>query len=792
MALLITVLSGFIVAGFAPVVANIRRTLTGWVLALLPLALFVALARYLPAVLSGEVIVESTDWVPSLGINLDFYLDGLSLMMALLVTGMGVLVFIYGQGYLEDDEHIGKFYLYLTLFMAAMLGLVLAGNVITLFIFWEITSITSYLLIGYKHKYADSRNAALQALLITGSGGLLLLAGLIVIGVMGGSYEFAELLNNGSLIDQQFYDVALVLVLLGCFTKSAQTPFHTWLPGAMAAPTPVSAYLHSATMVKAGIYLLARLAPLLAGTTAWFYGVSGVGALTMFVGAWLSWQNSDLKKILAYSTISVLGTLVMLLGLSADTEYAVEAVIIFLLAHAFYKGSLFMIAGAIDHSTGTREIHQLGGLRRTMPWLFAAAVVAALSKAGIPYFLGFVGKELAYEATLHAPAGFIWLLTGLAVVSNGMVGAAAGLVIIRPFLGAERSPHGVHKPNFALQLGPLILGVLTLLFGILPGLLDALGQRAALSVFYFEETAADFYLKVWHGLNTALILSIITVAIAVTVYALRDRLIAPLAWTRGDRWGAQNWYQWVLDGSRWSAEQITLQLQNGNLRIYLITIVGATIAIVGGTLIGLGLDVPVFVDLREIPIYVTIICLIIILSAAFATRFESRLAGITALGGVGFGMSVLFMLLGAPDLAMTQFSIEVLTVVLIALIMGRLPYYLSNTTMTDQTISFLFAGGMGFMMFAIVLLATSSATDSLVSDWYAANSYPLAQGRNVVNVILVDFRGFDTLGEITVLSVAGIGVFALAKLKKRRDKPNEADPEDLPGVPDVVESLSAD
>lgn len=769
---LLLLLGGVLIAALAPLLFRLAKRWTSLIIALYPLAVSGYLASQLPVVLNDHHAIESVvEWVPSLGINLSFYLDGLSLLMGLLISGIGTVIVIYAQGYLDNDENLGTFYTYLLIFMVAMLGLVWSGNLITLFIFWEITSISSYLLIGYKNNYESSRNAALQALLITGSGGLVLLAGLVLVGIMGGSFELAELLSGHQpLGNHPLYMMALPLVLIGAFTKSAQVPFHTWLPGAMAAPTPVSAYLHSATMVKAGIYLLARLSPLLAGTNAWFYGVSLVGAATMLMGAYLSWQNTDLKKILAYSTISVLGTLVMLLGMGADNHYAIEAMVVFLLAHALYKGCLFMVAGAIDHATGTREIDQLAGLRKVMPALFIAATIAALSKAGIPFFLGFIGKELLYEATLHSSA-LIVFLTGAAVISNAMVGASAGLVIIKPFLGAEvKSPHHPHKPSFALQLGAIVLSVLTLLFGLMPSLLDGLTSVAATNIF-FEEKELHAHLAIWHGIPdplfpSALLLSVLTVALAILIYQARPALLRPLLPLRGDSWGAQNWYQGTLDGMRAMASWSTSLLQNGDLRYYLITIVSGFLLLTGGTLLIGGFTLPIQPDFESLGFLEFVVCILIVVSASFATRFESRLAGIAALGGVGFGMALLFMLLGAPDLAMTQISIETLAVVMIALIMGRLPYYLADMTVLDRTGTVFISGGIGVLVTLLVLFVTSNSADSLLSPYFAQNSYELAHGRNVVNVILVDFRGFDTLGEITVLAVAGVGVYALSHFRR--------------------------
>ena len=767
----------------APFLAKLTKQSTGWVFALLPLGMTAYLATYIPAIFSGdhsEPITQSMAWVPSLGVQFSLYLDGLSLMMALLVAGMGALIFIYAGGYLEKDAGIGRFYLYLSLFMSAMLGVVLAGNLITLFTFWELTSISSYLLIGYKHAYKESHESAKQALLVTGGGGLVLFAGLILLGMMGGSFEWSELLAQPphTLGENPLYLGALLCILVGAFTKSAQLPFQFWLPGAMVAPTPVSAYLHSATMVKAGVYLLARVAPLLAGTDAWFYLVTGVGAATMIVGAFLSWQNRDLKKILAYSTISVLGTLVMLLGLSAGNEAATQAAVIFLLAHAFYKGSLFMIAGSIDHATGTRDITKLAGLRHKMPLTFIAAILAALSKAGIPLLLGFVGKELLYEGTLHAPANYVAVLTGLSVVANGMVGASAALVVLRPFFGKEvYAPHAPHEVPLSMWFGPVILSTIGLAIGVFPALLDGVvdgvaksisaeSSHAHLAVFHFP--LIDFGRSLF---AQPFFLSILTITLAALIYFLRDRLVPLVLPLRGDRWGSQRWYQVGLKGVVQSAESITHWLQNGDLRWYLQIILGTTVVLVGYPLIFQG-GVRLTPDWFDVKGHELLLLVILIAAAIQVTRTNSRLIAIASLGVVGFSVALFFVLFQAPDLAMTQFSIETLSVILLALIIGRLPVF-TQEKKRDSWPALLLSVAVGGLTTLIVMVMLSTPSNSLLTPYISQNSYDLAKGRNVVNVILVDFRGFDTMGELTVVATAGIGVYALARMNKKSAESTE-------------------
>lgn len=766
MDLLVVSIAGFLLAFIAPAAARLLGKRTGWLFSLLPLAIFVYLCTLYGQISADTPLIRTIEWVPALGINLDFYLDGLSLMMALLVSGMGTLILIYAQGYLHGDAGIGRFYLYLLIFMSAMLGLVLSGNLLTLFTFWELTSISSYLLIGYHYKSYASRAAATQALLTTGGGGLAMFAGFLLLGQVGGSYQLSELLAlpHDAITNSPLYIPILLLVLAGAFTKSAQTPFHYWLPSAMAAPTPVSAYLHSATMVKAGIYLMARFSPLLAETESWFYIVSIVGALTMFIGAFLSWQNSDLKRILAYSTISVLGTLTMLLGLGGKSHIAVEAAVIFLLAHALYKGCLFMVAGAVDHEAGTREIDQLSGLRKKMPFTFAAAVIAALSKAGIPFFIGFVGKELLYEATLEVP--HLVFFTALAVISNAMVGTSAAIVILKPFLGSEvKAPKSPHEAPVSMWLGPVALSSLTLLFGLLPRLLDKFATKVAQSISSHVE---PLHLAIFHfeyGIPMPFVLSVVTVALAVLIYWQRERLLPIFAPLKGDRWGSSQWYEAALRGLQKTAGYVTDSLQNGNLRWYLAIVMVASIGLVGSTMLTRAEMVFDWGDSAEIWRYEVGLLVIMAIATIMTATFRSRLAAVTALGVVGFSMAVLFILYQAPDLAMTQFAIETLSVILIALIMGRLPLYSEKAPLIDRTMSKIIAGAGGLLMTGLVMLTLSIPLESQLAPRFAELSYIEAHGRNVVNVILVDFRGFDTFGEITVLAIAGIGVYAFSRLR---------------------------
>ena len=774
---IVTILSGFALALVAPRLYRIGRGATGWIIALLPVGLALYFAGHLGPIAAGEAIAVSYPWVPSLGIGLSFYVDGLSLLFALLISGIGALVVIYAGGYLGGHRQLGRFYAFIMMFMASMLGLVLAGNVITMFVFWELTSLSSFLLIGFEHQREAARAAALQALLVTGAGGLALLAGLLLLGQAGGSLELSTLLNRGQAIHgHPLYLPILLLILAGAFTKSAQVPFHFWLPGAMEAPTPVSAYLHSATMVKAGVYLLARLSPILGGSDAWHYLVTGAGTVTMLLGAALALAQTDLKRILAYSTVSTLGALVLLMGL--DTTLSVKAAMVFLIVHALYKGTLFLVAGAVDHETGTRDVRQLGGLARAMPITAAAAALAALSMAGLPPMLGFINKELLYEAKMQAPRA-AGLITGAGVLANVLLVAVAGVVSVQSFFGRQKAtPKKPHEAPLALWLGPIFLAGLGLVNGLLPEAITSTLVSAAVSAVRAEPTVVE--LKLWHGVNPVFALSVLTVVAGVGVYVgrgLLSRVVSrPPSFPPkvggeeggagfGARWGAQRWYDRSLAGLNALARAQTRLLQSGYLRFYLMIIVATTVGLVGYTLVSRdGLTRPAgwFSDVR---FYEWVVAIVILLAALMAVLSRSRLAAVAALGGIGYGVALIYILFGAPDLAMTQFAVETLTVILFVLVLYRLPRFTILSGRPARVRDALVALAAGGLMTALVLTATAVPLQSRLAPYFAANSQVLAKGRNVVNVILVDFRALDTLGEITVLAVAAIGVYALLKLR---------------------------
>lgn len=746
----------------------LQRINPGWFIALLPLTLTLYFATLIGRVAGGEIVTASYAWVPSFGVNLSFYVDGLSLVFALLISGIGTLVMIYAGGYLAGHPQLSRFYLYLLLFMTAMLGLVLSGNIITMFIFWELTSLSSYLLIGFNHRQAEARASALQALLVTGLGGLALLAGLVLLGQIGGSWELAHLLDQGATIQTHpLYLPILLLILLGAFTKSAQFPFHIWLPNAMAAPTPVSAYLHSATMVKAGIFLLARFNPILGNTPAWQASLTTAGAITMLLGAYLAWQQTDLKRILAYSTISALGTLVLLLGVG--TAVAVKAAVVFLIVHSLYKGALFMAAGSIDHETGTRDITQLGGLRRAMPVTFVAVTLAALSMAGaLPLFVGYIGKKLIYEAALTAPSAG-WLLTGAVLLANIFTVVVAGLVTVRPFLGQPvATPKPAHEAPSSLWLGPVLLAGLGLLLVVLLEFVpdSLLKPFLAISASAIADEFVQVKLAAWSGINAIFWLSLATLLTGAGLYAGRNvlrRLLSPANAIAAI--GPERGYNWALNSLRAVAAWQTRLLQHGYLRLYLLTIILSAAGLVGYTLLTrYGLNIGAnWSNISVLEITLTVVMLLGTLAAVVS---NSRLATIAALGAVGYGLSLLFVFYGAPDLAMTQLAVETLTVIILALTLYHLPRFSRLGNTASRTRDALVALVVGGLVSLLALTALTVPLESRLTPFFAENSVTLAKGRNIVNVILVDFRALDTLGEITVLAVAAIGIYAL--LKQRR------------------------
>lgn len=762
----LAVLSGFLAALFAPLLVRLMKHWAGWLLALLPAVLFAYFFEFIPPVAAGVTFTASHPWVPRYGVNFSFYMDGLALVFALLITGIGAFIVLYSSGYLKGHPHLGRFLGFILAFMASMLGLVLADNIITLFVFWELTSITSFLLIGFEHEREAARRAAVQALVVTGAGGLFMLAGLLMLGAAGGSYELSELLGRGELIrNHPWYVGILLLVLAGAFTKSAQVPFHSWLPNAMEAPTPVSAYLHSATMVKAGVYLLMRLNPVLGDTALWHTILPLFGGLTLLGGTLLAVRQTDLKLLLAYTTVASLGLLVLLTGLGSDK--ALIGATAYLFAHSLFKGALFMVAGAVDHETGTRDITRLGGLARAMPITAAAALLAGLSMGGFPPFVGFLAKEALY-AGLHLKEAQQFLAAATLVTGNALMLAAGLAVALKPFWGKRpQTPKRPHEAPPSLLAGPAVLAGLSIALAFFQHVLahDLLAPMAG----SLAGRPVVVELHFWAGVNTAFVLSATTIGAGLLLYAAYDTLRARAG--RGFDaigWGPDRGYDQVISALTRLAHGFNMAAQSGRMRIYMrMTFLAvAAVLLVPALLTGAGGEAFRLPDLHLYEWGVFALAAIGVLQVILARK---RLTAIISLGIQGFAVALIFMLFGAPDLSFTQFMIETLTVVILALVLTRLP--LDERDRRERT-SVIFDGVLAIAVgagFALLLHdITREPLDMRLSEFFTKFSATLAHGRNIVNVILVDFRALDTLGEITVVLMAGLSALALIRLKAKR------------------------
>jgi multicomponent Na+:H+ antiporter subunit A len=746
-----------------PLAAWVGRRGARWalLLAIWPAGLAIYFGYLLRQVAINRPFEVSLPWAKSLGLELSFYADGLSLLFALLITGIGSLIVVFSSRYFDGQAGVGRFYATLFAFMGSMLGVVLANNLLLLFVSWELTGFTSFLVIGFDYEKKEARASAIQALMVTGTGGMGLLAAAVLVEQTSDTLKLSTLLAGGATLqDASAYPFIVALVLFAAFTKSAQTPFHFWLPNAMTAPTPVSAYLHSATMVKAGIYLVARLTPILGGTLLWTGFVTGAGAITMALGAWRALAETDLKRVLAYSTISALGVLMMLLGVG--TEGAVTAALVYLVAHACYKGTLFLIAGTLEHETGTRDVTELGGLRRAMPLIAVAGALAACSMAGIPLFLGFTGKELFYDALLGHGASWSHGLLAAAVVASALLGAAGLLAGVGPFAGPAGKAEVRHKVPLALAAPPLALAAAGLAAGFLPGALDAPIGLAVASVL---RNPAGVHLAVWHGISLVFGLSVVTLVLAGLLYRARD-VIRRRIWPRS--LGFEKLYSFTLRSldavSAWSLPA----LQGASLRAYVLALVSTAAVLLAAVLVYSGLpQTPAIMDVRPPEVAAA---MMIVFGALAAARATSTIAAVVSLGVTGYGVALTFLFFGAPDLAMTQFSVETLTAVIFVLVFYHFSSFASLSAWQVRARDLLIATLFGGSIAVVLLFVGASTTPIRLASYFAENSLPLGHGHNIVNVILVDFRALDTLGEVTVLSTAALGVRALFRLGRGEGK----------------------
>ena len=765
--MLLALLALHAIAGLAALSG--ARRLGRWALVLGGLAPAVTItwaASRAGAILDGDVITEQVSWVPGLDLSLDLRLDAFSLLMIVLVSGIGTLVFAYAWSYFGRAEKVGRVAGLLTLFAGAMLGVVLADNLLLLYVCWELTSVTSYLLIGIDDDEPEARAAALHALLVTSLGGLAMLGGFVLLGQAGGTYRISALVADppgGTLVG-----VALVLVLVGAFTKSAQYPFHSWLPGAMVAPTPISAYLHSAAMVKAGVYLVALLAPAFATTGVWRPLVVGVGLTTMIAGGLRALRPFDLKQLLAFGTISQLGFLMVLLGIGLPEATAAGCTL--LLAHGLFKAPLFMVVGIVDHEAHTRDLRTLPRLGTGWTTVRVAAFLSAASMAAIPPLAGFLAKEKAYDAFVGGSDGERLVLAG--IVAGSVLTVAYSLRLAAAFWRPD-AVAPADGPRPVLDDGPsptfvapaLLLAGLSLLLGLFPALWSSLVDQAAAAL----DPEAGASLKLWHGINTALVLSGLTLALGAGLFAARGAVARAQARLAPTVTGADV-YDAVVRRVLHLAALVTSVVQSGSLPIYAAVILG-TAAVVPAVGLLSGAWWPGWPTLvtRAADLPIAALLVIAALAAAMAAR---RFVAALFLGVAGYAMTLFFVVQGAPDLALTQFAVETLSVVVFLLVLRRLPdrFERHRAPAVGVVPRLAVSAAVGVFVVAMAIAASGARTEPPVSREMTERALPEGDGKNVVNVILVDFRGLDTLGEVTVLVAAGIGVAALARAGQRPDR----------------------
>ncbi|XOQ14929.1 MAG: Na+/H+ antiporter subunit A [Shouchella clausii] len=789
----IAILTPFIVALFIPFLyKRLSAIHTGWFVLAVPVALFAILASYIPAVANGETFYSSIPWLPSLGINFTAYLDGLGLIFALLITGVGSLVILYSIYYLSKErESLHHFYIYLLMFMGAMLGVVFSDNLLVLYVFWELTSISSFLLIAYWHHRRQSRYGAQKSMLITVMGGIGMLAGFLMLSSFAGTFSVREIIGGmGDYASHALFVPAMLLILLGAFTKSAQFPFHIWLPDAMEAPTPVSAYLHSATMVKAGIYLVARFTPVFGGEAVWFWVVSIVGIVTLFWGSFTAIRQTDLKALLAYSTISQLGLIMTLLGLGSAALHfdvidnqsfyyslAIFAALFHLVNHSTFKGALFMVVGIVDHETGTRDIRKLGGLMAVMPVTFTVAVIGSFSMAGLPPFNGFLSKEMFFTAVLRIielPFFSVetWglLFPIIAWLASVLTFVYCLILIFKTFFGEhqpEKLEKSAHEAPFGMLVSPVILASLVVAFFFFPNVLGEFLLKPAYGAVmpaFIEAGVFDYQIKAWHGINTELLMTLGIVGLGFVLYRSLPRWIGVYSLFPA-KLSLDRLYNGALISVERRSNEITNRYMTGNMYHYLLyiflVILGLvyTIALTTGALsFDVSNDAP-------ISIYEGILAAVMAITAISILFAKSRMTGILLNGVLGYLVALFFVFFRAPDLALTQLVIETVTAALFLLCFYFLPDWDKQKHKTKpKLLNGLIAVATGAMVTVLALSVNSNRLFDSISAFYE-NAYELAGAKNIVNAILGDFRAFDTMLEVVVLLIAGLGVYVLIKLK---------------------------
>ncbi|MGC5700991.1 monovalent cation/H+ antiporter subunit A [Pseudomonas sp. NFXW11] len=804
MSLIVLLLLPFIGSCIAAVLPHNARNSESLLAGLLALVGTVQVALLYPQIADGGVIREEYAWLPSLGLNFVLRLDGFAWLFSLLVLGIGTLVSLYARYYMSAQDPVPRFFAFFLAFMGAMLGLVISGNLIQIVFFWELTSLFSFLLIGYWHHRADARRGAYMALMVTGAGGLCLLAGVMLLGHVVGSYDLDQVLAAGDKIKAHaLYPILLPLILLGALSKSAQFPFHFWLPHAMAAPTPVSAYLHSATMVKAGVFLLARLWPALSGSEQWFWIVSGAGACTLVLGAYCAMFQNDLKGLLAYSTISHLGLITLLLGL--NSPLAAVAAVFHILNHATFKASLFMAAGIIDHESGSRDIRKLNGLIKLMPYTATLAMVASASMAGVPLLNGFLSKEMFFAETVFINSS-AWVETALPVIATiaGTFSVAYALrFTVDVFFGepATDLPHTPHEPPRWMRAPVELLVFTCLLVGMFPAqIIGPLLAAAALPVV--GGTLPEYSLAIWHGLNAPMIMSLIAMSAGIVLYLLlRKPLVAGrFAYPPGvGRLNGKRLFERSLVSLTRLARNLERRLSTRRLQTQLFVLVLA--AVIAG-LIPMLYSPLSWGDRPKIPgsiVFVTfwLLAIACALGAAWQAKYH-RLAALTMVSVCGLMTCVTFVWFSAPDLALTQLVVEVVTTVLILLGLRWLPRRIEEVSPLPSSLpkarirrlrDLCLSIGVGLGMAVLSYAMLTRPTPNDISSFYLSRALPEGGGTNVVNVTLVDFRSFDTLGEITVLAAVALTVFALLRRFRPPKESMQLPAQQRLLAPDVVTDL---
>ncbi|MFC4022721.1 Na+/H+ antiporter subunit A [Oceanobacillus longus] len=762
-----------LLAIFVPMLSKIKDKIhTGIFVFFIPFVIFLYFVRYIGN--DFQPVRETVNWIPSMGINFDFYLDGLSLLFVLLISGIGALVVLYSVFYLSKSEKLGSFYVYLLMFMAAMLGVVLSDNVFVLYTFWELTSISSFLLIGYWNFKERSRYGAQKSMLITVFGGLSMLGGFILLTIITGTTSIQGMIEQLDVIlNSEYLFLILVFILLGAFTKSAQFPFHIWLPDAMEAPTPVSAYLHSATMVKAGIYLVARFSPIFS-TYEWFFIiVSLVGMITLFWGSYMAVRQTDLKAILAFSTISQLGMIMAMLGFG--TEAAVFAAMFHILNHATFKGSLFMITGIIDHETGTRDIRKLGGLMTFMPMTATLALFGTFSMAGVPlpFLNGFYSKELFFESTLGLDSAnfFGQIIPYIAVIASIFTFVYSMYYFFGVFTGpnhVEKLPKKPHEAPFGMLVSPIILILGVILIGLFPNMVNAPFIQHAAEAVNSSVEYHDVYF--WHGWSSpAFIMSLIVLVVGTVLFITRKKWAGVYRILPGKN-SFNKVYDALIEKVDTYSAGITNFYMTGSLRTYMVLILGSIFIVTTAfMLITTGFSIS-FDDVASVSILEVSVVMVIIIGAVATLFTRNNLAAILVVGIVGYGIALLFAIYRAPDIALTQLVVETISIALFLLCFYHLPRMNKREeSVRTKTTNIIISVGFGLMMTLIGISAHSTNLFDSISDYFLETSYKLGGGDNVVNVILVDMRGLDTLFEIAVLGIAALAIIALIKLTSNKE-----------------------